>query len=118
MRRSDVLYFSCLDLMEDVVQAGELRASVSAVLGILAFTAAAALLAAGTGTSNPDALNRPAKITIASAVLSTLILISAAMMFSTAAAAALTNTTDPNAVQGPRAHLLFAWTYRMGTCRG
>ena len=95
--------------MEDIVQAGELPASVSAVLGGLAFTAAASWLAAGTGTSNPDALNRPAKITIASAVRSTLTLISAAVMFFTAAAAAaLTDTTDPNAVQGPRARLLLA----------
>jgi hypothetical protein len=87
--------------MEDIVQAGELLASVSAVLGGLAFTAAASLLAAGSGTSNPDALNRPAKITIASAVLSTLTLISAAVIFSTAAAgAALADVDEPNAVNG------------------
>jgi len=85
-------------------------ASVSVVLGGLAFTAAAALLAAGTGTSNPDALNRPAKITTVSAVLSTLTLISAAVMFSTAAAAAaLTDTTDPNAVGGLRS--IFKYGY-------
>jgi hypothetical protein len=68
--------------MEALVQAGELLASVSAVLGGLSFTAAAALLAAGTGTNDPDALNRAAKITIASAVLSTLLLITAAVTFS------------------------------------
>jgi hypothetical protein len=77
-------------------KAGELLASVSAVLGGLAFTAAAALLPAGTGANNPDALNRPAKITIASAVLSTLLLITAAMIFSTlAAGAALADANDP-----------------------
>ena len=96
--------------MEDIVQAGELLASVSAVLGGLAFTAAASLLSAGTGTSNPDALNRPAKITIASAVLSTLMLITAAVIFSTvAAAAALTDATDPNAVDGLRPILQYGY---------
>ena len=85
--------------MENIVQAGELLASVSAVLGGLAFTAAASLLAAGTGTSNPDALNRPAKITIASAVLSTLTLISAAVFFSAVAvAAAVTDANDPRLI--------------------
>ena len=96
--------------MEDIVQAGELLASVSAVLGGLAFTAAAALLAAGTGTSNPDVLNRPAKITIASAVLSTLMLITAAVIFTTvAAAAALTDAADPNAVDGLRPIFLYGY---------
>ena len=96
--------------MEDYVIAGELLASVSAVVGGLAFTAAASLLAAGTGTSNPDALNRPAKITIASAVLSTLVLITAAVIFSTtAAAAALTDATDLGAVDGLRPILQYGY---------
>lgn len=80
--------------MEDFVQAADLLASVSAVLGGLAFTAAASLLAAGTGTEDPDVLSRPAKITIASAVLSTLLLITAAVTFSGLAAGALVADTN------------------------
>jgi hypothetical protein len=95
--------------MEDFVQAGDLLASVSAVLGGLAFTAAAALLAAGTGTSNPDALNRPAKITIASAIISTLLLITAAVIFATVAAgAALADANDPR-VDGITTVLRYAY---------
>jgi hypothetical protein len=98
------------NVMEDFVQAGELLASVSAVLGGLAFTAAASLLAAGTGTNDPDALNRPAKITIASAVLSTLLLITAAVIFSTlAAGAALADTNDPRAIDGYLSLLQYAY---------
>ena len=85
-------------------------ASVSAVLGGLSFTAAAALLAAGTGTNNPDALNRPAKITIASAVLSTLMLITAAVIFSTlAAGAALAGANDPRAIDGLTSIIWYAY---------
>lgn len=95
---------------EASVQAGELLASVSAVLGGLSFAAAAALLAAGTGTSNPDALNRPAKITIASAIISTLLLITAAVTFSAlGAGAALTEATDARAIDGYLPLLRFAY---------
>jgi hypothetical protein len=96
--------------MENFVQAGELLASVSAVLGGLAFTAAAALLAAGTGTNDPDALSRPAKITIASAVLSTLMLISAAVIFSTlAAAVVVTDAGDPRVLDGFESIVWYAY---------
>jgi len=97
-------------VMEEFVQAGDLLASVSAVLGGLAFTAAASLLAAGTGTDNPDVLNRPAKITIASAVLSTLLLITAAVIFSTlAAGVALADANDPRALDGFESILRYAY---------
>ncbi len=96
--------------MEDFVQAGDLLASVSAVLGGLAFTAAAALLAAGTGTNDPDALNRAAKITIASAVLSTLLLITAAVTFSAlGAGAALADANDPRAIDGLTSIIWYAY---------
>jgi len=45
--------------MEAFYQAYGQLASISAVLGGLVFTAAAALLAAGTDSSDPRALNRP-----------------------------------------------------------
>ena len=61
-------------------------ASISAVLGGLAFTAAAALLAAGTGTRHPDALGRSARITVATAVSSALCLVIAALTWSLMAA--------------------------------
>ena len=73
---------------ESFYQAYGQLASISAVLGGLAFTAAAALLAAGTGTSDPRALNRPAKITIACAVFSTLLLVFSALLWSLLSAAA------------------------------
>ncbi|SDK31851.1 hypothetical protein SAMN05421823_102434 [Catalinimonas alkaloidigena] len=61
-------------------------ASISAVLGGLAFTAAAALLATGAGMNAPNALNPPAKITIVTAVVSAVGLIVAALMWSLMAA--------------------------------
>ncbi|HMB90702.1 MAG TPA: hypothetical protein VKP65_07635 [Rhodothermales bacterium] len=67
-------------------QAFQQLASISAVLGGLAFTAAAALLAAGAGTNNPDALGKPAKITVATAVGSAVCLILGALMWSLMAA--------------------------------
>jgi hypothetical protein len=61
-------------------------ASISAVLGGLAFTAAAALLAAGLGSSPPAGLGRAARITIGTAVLSAVCLVLAALMWSFMAA--------------------------------
>ncbi|MEM7479590.1 MAG: hypothetical protein AAF481_00330 [Acidobacteriota bacterium] len=52
------------------------------MLGGLAFTAAAALLAAGTGTRDPSALSRSAKVTVATAIAGALCLVSAALMWS------------------------------------
>ena len=72
--------------MELYAEAFQQLASISAVLGGLAFTAAAALLAAGAGTSNPNALGRPAKVTVVTAVASAVCLVIAALMWSLMAA--------------------------------
>lgn len=61
-------------------------ASISAVLGGLAFTAAAALLAVGAGTHDSGVLSKPAQITVATAVASAVGLIIAALMWSLMAA--------------------------------
>ena len=72
--------------IELYAQAYQQLASISAVLGGLAFTAAAALLAAGTGRADEDVFNRPAKVTIVTAVASAVCLIAAALMWSFMAA--------------------------------
>lgn len=72
--------------MELFADAYQQLASISAVLGGLAFTAAAALLAAGVSTSDPEVLGRPARVTVACAVVSAVCLIVAALMWSFMAA--------------------------------
>lgn len=72
--------------MEPFAEAFQQLASISAVLGGLAFTAAAALLTAGAGTNDPDALSFPAKTTAGTAVASTVCLLIAAVMWSLMAA--------------------------------
>lgn len=57
-------------------------ASISAVLGGLAFAAAAIVLNAGAGTDDPNALSRAAKITAATAVSSSVCLVIAALAWS------------------------------------
>ena len=56
--------------------------SMSAVLGGLAFTAAAAILSVGAGTTNPRALTRPAAITAGTAVASASCLVVASIAWS------------------------------------
>ena len=68
--------------MELFAEAYQQLASISAVLGGLAFTAAASLLAGGVGTSALDALRRPAKITVGTALASAVSLVGAALMWS------------------------------------
>lgn len=68
--------------MEALTQFYGQFASVSAVLGGLAFAAAAAILNAAAGTSDPNALNRPAKVTVAGAVASTMCLVFASLLWS------------------------------------
>lgn len=61
-------------------------ASISAVLGGLAFTAAAAIVAVGATSNDSMALNRASKLTIATAMISAIILVFAALMWSLMAA--------------------------------
>lgn len=72
--------------MEALTQFYAQFASISAVLGGLSFTAAAALLATGTG--NPRALSRSARITVAFAIASTLFLVFASLVLSVLSAIA------------------------------
>lgn len=72
--------------MEFYAEAYQQLSSVSAVLGGLAFTAAAALLSVVAGTKNPDILTRSAKITIGAAVVSSICFIISALMWSFMAA--------------------------------
>lgn len=81
-------------------------ASVSAVLGGLAFTAAAALLASAAGTENPKALGRPAKVTVATAVTGAVCLVLAALMWSLMAADVLRAVAQADIPAANRAALL------------
>ena len=63
--------------------------STSAVLGGLAFTAAAALLATGAGTADPRALTRPATITAGAAIASAVCLVLASLAWSMLTVAAV-----------------------------
>jgi hypothetical protein len=68
--------------MELYAEAYQQLASISAVLGGLAFAAAAALLNAGARTSDADALDWPAKLTTGTAVASAVLYVIAAMTWS------------------------------------
>lgn len=68
--------------MELYAEAYRQLASISAVLGGLAFAAAAALLNAGARTSDADALDWPAKLTTGTAVASAVFFVIAALTWS------------------------------------
>jgi|GEM_PF-1888841 len=68
--------------------------STSAVLGGLAFTAAAAILATGAGTADPRALTRPATITTGAAVASAVCLVLASLAWSMLTIAAVGAAAD------------------------
>lgn len=72
--------------MEYYADAYQQLAFVSAILGGLAFTAAAALLSRSVGAKDVTILNRSAKVTIGTAVLSSVCLIISAIMWSLMAA--------------------------------
>ncbi len=71
-------------------------ASISAVLGGLAFTAAAAIVAVGATSNNPSALNKASKLTIATAMISSIFLVFAALMWSLMAADLLRTVAKDN----------------------
>lgn len=68
--------------MELYAEAFQQLAFISAVVGGLAFTAAASLLNAGTATNDPNALSKSAKITIGTAIMSALFLIISTFIWS------------------------------------
>lgn len=72
--------------MELIAEAYQQLASVSAVLGGLAFTAVAAILNAGASTDDPGALSRSAKITAGTAVSGTVCFVACAVMWAFMAA--------------------------------
>ena len=72
--------------MELYAQAYQQLAAISAVLGGLAFTAAAALLGAGVSANNPIVFGKATKLTVASALGSAVSLVIAALIWSLMAA--------------------------------
>ncbi|MCW9709015.1 hypothetical protein [Fodinibius salsisoli] len=88
--------------MELYAEAFQQLAFISAVVGGLAFTAAASLLNAGTATNDPTALSRSAKITIGTAIMSALFMIISTFIWSFQSAdlfrAAVNNQSFPKSV--------------------
>ncbi|MGQ8363852.1 hypothetical protein [Glaciecola sp. 1036] len=80
--------------MELYAHAYQQLATVSALIGGLAFTAASALLALGAGSKDENVLDNAAKITIALAICSSVILVCAALMWSFMAADIFRSTAD------------------------
>jgi len=72
--------------MESFAEAFQQLASISAVLGGLAFTGAAAILNAGAATDDPDVVSRSAEVTAGTAVSGAVCFIAAAVMWSLMAA--------------------------------
>ena len=88
--------------MELYAEAFQQLAFISAVVGGLAFTAAASLLNAGTATNDPNALSRSAKLTIGTAIMSALFMIISTFIWSFQSAdlfrAAANNQSFPKSV--------------------
>ena len=97
----------------------EQLASISAVLGGLSFTAAAAVVAVGAGTNNPSALKRAAKVTVATAMLSAVFLVFAALMWSLMAADVVREVANED-LKGAKYYARLNWVPSIclltGTC--
>ena len=89
--------------MEILAEAFQQLASISAVLGGLSFTGAAAILNAGAASDDPAVLGRPAKVTAGTAMAGAVCFVAAAVMWTFMAAdlnrAAFANASFPEHVE-------------------